>query len=198
MRNILFTLGVGIVAFIIFYIIITVSYDPFKGKEQYAELIDLALKKAGIVERTWQTAVVIASRETDIPPALLWDEWIKLENWPEWSDHLHKSTNWVSNDKWQPGNQFKQVLDLGFPIGTITSLEVIGDVEPGRKVMWWKDKDGMKACHIWKFEVAPNGKSRITNVEVFHGMAIGILKPIVIRNWQKKFDGGLDAFLRRF
>ena len=60
--------------------------------------------------------------------------------------------------------------------------------------MWWKDESGLRTCHVWLFDGQSDGRTKVTNIEVFDAPIVGIMQPIVVRNWQAKFDTGLDAF----
>ena len=44
--------------------------------------IQYALQKIGLEQPTWQTVVVSASEEAGLSPQLLWETWMKLEEWP--------------------------------------------------------------------------------------------------------------------
>jgi hypothetical protein len=121
----------------------------------------------------------------------LWETWSHLEDWKSWSAS-HTRAGWVDEPGWQVGARFTQTLWLGFPLGFRSSVETISEVNPGRKVRWSKRQGGVKSCHIWSFTLLPNRNVRIATTGVFHGTAIGLLKPIVFWQWQRQFEKSLD------
>jgi len=93
------------------------------------------------------------------------------------------------------GRRFEQTLDLGFPLGKVISAETVGTVIPQEQVMWWKDEKGMKPCHLWKFESLGENRTRIINVEVFHGTLMGLIKPLIAGNWQRRFEQAVAGLI---
>ena len=200
MKTMLFIIGGIVVVFaliVVAYGAAIVLNDTTTGKESEAETIDLALQNIGIQEPTWQTVVVAASNETDVPREAVWETWSELENWPTWSNPLHVSARWLGEAGWGEGAEFEQVLTLGPPLGTITAQEKVSAIVPGERAMWCKDENGVKSCHIWQFETLSNGRTRITNVEVFHGSAMGLAKPLVANNWQQMFETSVEGLIRQ-
>src|SRR5271165_2148218 len=74
------------------------------------QLVIGALQPIGIATPSWQTVVLFASRDTDLPPAKLWDIWARLEGWPNWASPLVVETKWIDAPGWRPGARFEQVL----------------------------------------------------------------------------------------
>lgn len=158
--------------------------------------ITTALRKIEVEKPTWKTVIAAASQETDLPAAFLWKIWSQLETWPLWSKRLHIATRWVGKPAWEVGSTFEQNLDLGFPLGKMTSAETVRAVIPGESVVWWKAENGVKSCHIWQFETLRDNRTRITNVEVFHGTAIGLVKPFVAKRWQQLFEQSVAGLIQ--
>ncbi len=159
-----------------------------------------ALQKIGIKKPTWKTVIVTASQEVEMPAALLWETWSYLERWPHWSTPLHVATRWIGKPGWKVGATFEQVLNLGFPVGKLTSAETVSEIVPGEYVLWWKNEKGIKSCHIWQFERLsgnPNSITRITDVEVFHGTMMGLVKPLVSRRWHQMFEHSVAGLIRQ-
>lgn len=169
--------------------------DTMAGKDKELPTVERALRQIGLEQADWQTIVVAASQETPVPPAQVWQTWAKLEDWNQWSP-LHTSTAWTNGTDWQVGAQFEQGLDLG-PAGKMVSHETIREVTPGESVLWSKDENGVASAHIWMFEALPDGGTRITNVEVFHGTLMGLLKPLLASDWQKKFEESVNHLVAR-
>lgn len=155
-----------------------------------------ALQQMGIEQPSWQTLIASASKEVNLPRQVLWEAWTKLEDWPIWSKSLHVATHWVSEAGWRVGAKFEQDLNLGFPLGTTTSAETVGAIVPGESVQWWKDEKGIKSHHFWLFEDLSIGKTRITNTEIFHGTPMGLVKPLVAKNWQRMFEASVDGLIQ--
>ncbi len=159
--------------------------------------IQYALHKIGVERPSWQTVLVSASKEVALPRQSLWDTWMKLEDWPHWSIPLHVSTRWIGEPGWRVGATFEQVLNLGFPLGQTVSPEIVGDVVDTESVSWWKEAKGIKSCHVWEFTALATDRTQITNTEVFHGVAIGLLKPLAARNWQRMFEASVVGLIER-
>ncbi|HEX3054263.1 MAG TPA: SRPBCC family protein [Aggregatilineaceae bacterium] len=150
--------------------------------------VKTALQQIGLEKATWKTVVVSASQEVDLPRAILWETWARLEAWPNWSKPLHLAARWSGPAGWVAGATFEQELNLGFPVGKMTSAETVGAVVPEEQVMWSKDEKGIKSCHIWRFETVSANRTRVSNVEVFHGTLMGLVKPLVANRWQQYFE----------
>jgi len=159
-------------------------------------VIATALQKIGVEKPSWKTVIAAASQEVAIPQATLWDTWSRLEEWSLWSKPLHVATRWVGKPGWESGARFEQDLNLGFPVGKTTSAEIVGAFVPGESIMWWKDEKGVRSCHIWQFERVSDSRTRITNVEVFHGIAMGLVKPLVANQWQKLFEQSVAGLIQ--
>jgi hypothetical protein len=161
------------------------------------DITTIGLQKIGLDKPTWKTIIAAASQEVDLPAALLWNEWTKLEDWASWSNPLHAGARWLGKAEWEVGAKFEQDLNLGFPLGKLTSIETVGMVVPGETIIWWKDYKGIRSCHIWTFEALDDRRTRITNVEVFHGLAMGLVKPLVVANWQRLFESSVSGLIRQ-
>jgi len=158
--------------------------------------IQQALPPLNIVQPNWKTLAVSASREVDIPRERIWEAWTQLERWPQWSA-LHTSARWLKGNQWQAGAQFEQTLNLGFPLGSMTMTETVGSITPGQRVSWWKDEKGVRSNHVWTFETLADGRTRITNLEIFHGASIGLIKPLVARRWQRLFEDSVNRLIEQ-
>jgi hypothetical protein len=154
-----------------------------------------ALQKIGLERPSWQTIVVSASKEVPLLRQSLWDTWMKLEDWPHWSIPLHRSTRWIGEPGWRVGATFEQVLNLGFPLGQTVSLETVGGIVDAESVSWWKEAKGIRSCHVWEFTALADDRTRVTNTEVFHGVAIGLIKPLAAGNWQRLFEASLAGLI---
>jgi uncharacterized protein YndB with AHSA1/START domain len=177
------------------YGVLIVVMRPATNKSSEAGLIRLALKNLGVEKPAWNTLMITATRDVRLPIDSLWEAWSNIEDWPLWSSR-HASANWKSDTRWQVGSQFEQVLNLGFPLGRKRITETLSEVNPGRRVRWSKTNKNTKSCHIWSFTLLPNRQVRLTSTEVFHGTYIGLLKPMLILQWQKPLERSMDALIR--
>jgi hypothetical protein len=157
--------------------------------------VAFCLEQMGVAEPTWKTLVIAAEASTDRPVDQLWATWSDLPHWPRWSTPLHVSARWASGESFAPGAQFEQVIRLGFPLGRTTSRETVRVVAPGRLVSWAKEENGVRSCHVWQFAPLPDGRTRVSNVEVFHGTPIGLIKPLVGARWRRLFQAGVDNLI---
>ena len=166
-------------------------------KENVINTVQYALQKIGVGRPSWQTVIVSASKEVELPRQALWATWTKLEEWPQWSLPLHVSTRWTGEPGWRVGATFEQVLNLGFPLGQTVSPETVEAVVSGESVSWWKDAKGIKSCHVWEFVALSPDRTMVTNTEVFHGVSMGFLKPLAARKWQRLFEASLAGLVEK-
>jgi hypothetical protein len=158
-------------------------------------LVGAGLQPIGVAAPSWQTVVILSSRDVDLPAAKLWAAWERLETWPSWAVPLVIDAKWIDAPGWRAGARFEQTLDLGFPLQRLQTTETVGIATPGRLVSWWKDLGGIKSNHIWSFEELPNGGSRVVDLEIFHGVLVGLARPLVEERWQHRFDAALDGLI---
>lgn len=158
-------------------------------------LVIAGLQPIGVATPSWQTIVLLATRDTDLPPAKLWATWEHLESWPSWAAPLIVESRWIDAPGWRAGAHFEQVLDLGPLLRRVRSTETIGVADTGRFVSWWKDLGGLKSNHIWSFEPLPDGGCRVVDLEIQHGVVMGLARPLLEANWQQGFDAALDGLI---
>ncbi|EFC42549.1 predicted protein [Naegleria gruberi] len=124
----------------------------------------------------------------------------RLDLWKEWSVPLHASAQYSDDNSktLSVGTKFTQTLNLGFPVGQQVSNEQVAVNEISEnhaKIMWNKEEGGIAACHLWSFECLDSEKLEVTNVEVFHGMPIFLVKGLVSNRWNDLFEKSLSGFL---
>src|SRR5271170_2924353 len=158
-------------------------------------LVSAALQPIGLAAPSWETVVLFASRDTDLPPAKLWATWERLESWPSWASSLVVEAKWLDAPGWRAGARFEQVLDLGLLLRHVRSTETVGFVNPGHLVSWWKDLGGLKSSHVWSFEPLPGGGCRIVDLEIMHGVLVGLARPLTEEGWQRRFDDAVDGLI---
>ncbi|MBO0684684.1 MAG: SRPBCC family protein [Candidatus Dormibacteraeota bacterium] len=160
------------------------------------DTVAYALGRLSLPRPSWKTLVVSATRDLDLPPDRVWNTWSKLESWPEWSTPLHEATRWTGTPGWTAGATFEQTLRLGFPVGKSVNAVTVGAAEPGRMVSWWNTEGGMRSCHVWRFSPLAQEGTRVTDTEVFDGVLIGLLKPLLRGSWQRRFEASVAGLVR--
>jgi hypothetical protein len=58
------------------------------------------------------------------------------------------------------------------------------------------DSNGIKSCHLWRFTPSRDGSTHVSNVEVFAGVTIAVLRPLVARRWNRQFQAAVDGLIR--
>lgn len=156
--------------------------------------VTLCLQRVGEPRLGMRTLLIRGSAQTARPPADVWDAWTDLARWPSWSP-LHVNTTWTSEGGFRPGATFEQRIALGFPIGTITAQVEVDLLRPARLASWKGNDNGIRSCHVWDFAPLPDGGTRITNVELFAGATIPLIKSLVARRWNKRFQQAVDGLV---
>ena len=152
------------------------------------------LRKTGQARRDWRTVVATGSGSSDLPAAQLWTVWSDLERWPAWSP-IHRSVKLVDAKPLSVGSSFDQELELGFPVGVQRERATFDEFETQVRASWSGDKNGVRSCHVWRFEPMPEGGTRVHNVEIFVGTTIGLVKPFVAKRWNGLFQRSVDALI---
>lgn len=141
------------------------------------------------------TLIVSGTAGTPVPAEDLWAVWTDLGDWPLWSP-LHRSAAWTSAAGPADGAAFDQRISLGFPIGTTTQHVTLDLVEPARRVGWAGQGSGVRSCHLWSFSPLPHGGTQVSNTEVFTGLRVAVLRPLVARRWHRMFQAAVDGLIR--
>jgi hypothetical protein len=157
--------------------------------------IAFCLQRVGEDRSGWDTLVVSGAADTPVAVEVVWAVWTDLERWPVWSP-LHRSVTRTSTAGLAARATFDQQLSLGFPIGTTSQHVTIDLLEPARRASWSGDGNGIKSCHLWSFTSSPDGGTHVSNVEVFAGVTVAILRPLVARRWNRQFQAAVDGLIR--
>jgi uncharacterized membrane protein len=152
------------------------------------------LRKVGQAKRDWRTLVVAGSGSSNVSAAQLWAAWSDLERWPAWSP-IHRSVKLVDAKPLSVDSSFDQELELGFPVGVQRERATFDEFEPQVRASWSGNKNGVRSCHVWRFEPTPDGGTRVHNVEIFVGTTIGLVKPFVAKRWNGLFQRSVDALI---
>ena len=158
------------------------------------------MRPLGVAEPSWQTVVIYAARDVELPREAVYDAWSRLEAWPSWARPLVIQARWLDLPGWRAGARFEQTIDLGFPLSRLHSVETVAAATPGHLVSWSKEESGVRSNHVWSFEDLPNGGTRIVDFEIFQGVLVGFARPMVEKGWQARFEdavSGLASYARR-
>jgi len=96
---------------------------------------------------------------------------------------------------WAVGASFDQELGLGFPVGVKRERATFDEFEPDLRASWSGDRDGVRSCHVWRFEPVQGGGTRVHDVEVFTGTTIGLVEPLVGKRWNRLFQASVDGVI---
>jgi hypothetical protein len=178
-------------------VVLTGRPDPVLMRQP---LVMEALRPLGVAEPTWQTLVIYASRDIELPRDTVFEAWSKLDAWPSWARPLILQARWLDLPGWRAGARFEQTLDLGFPLSRLHTVETVTAANSGHFVSWSKEESGVRSNHVWSFEELPDGGTRIVDFEIFQGALAGFARPLVERGWQARFEDavtGLVAYARK-
>lgn len=156
--------------------------------------IAFCLQRVGKDRAGLDTLVIAGEADTEVSGADLWATWTDLPRWPEWSP-LHRSVTTTGTEGLAAGATFDQQISLGFPIGTTTQHVTIDLLEPARRASWSGDSNGVRSCHLWSFSPLPDGGTHVSNVEVFAGLTVAMLRPLVARRWNRLFQTAVDGLI---
>ncbi|GAB3829716.1 SRPBCC family protein [Dactylosporangium cerinum] len=157
--------------------------------------VTFCLRRISASTPGWKTLVVQGSAVTEASPQQVWRVWSDLATWPHWSP-LHTATAWAGTPGFALGARFDQTLALGFPVGTKTEQATIAELEPEARAAWAGDSGGIRSCHSWRFTPTASGGTHISNVEAFTGAAVGLVRPLVARPWNRMFQGAVNGLAR--
>jgi len=157
--------------------------------------IAYCLERIGKTAAGWDTLVVHGAADAAVPAKDLWTVWADLERWPAWSP-LHRSVTRTGHGELAAGAAFDQQLSLGFPVGMTTEHVTIDLLEPAGRVAWAGDANGVRSFHQWSFTPLPSGGTHVSNAEVFAGLPVAMLRPLVARRWNRLFQAGVDGLIR--
>ena len=120
----------------------------------------------------------------------VWNIFIEIENWKDWAGCV-KSAKWLSEDKWNIGSRFNQVIKNSGISGDFKSTVIIQAVEEQHYVRWSGIRKLVRGIHSFKFETKGN-ITKVVNYEIFEG----ILAPFVFILAKKKFNSDFEQFLQ--
>lgn len=170
--------------------------DPLANTEDEAVAMQIALDEMGLETVGWRTTIVSGSGRSSVPPDVVWRAYQDLDAWSQWSVPLHDGARWNGETRWEVGSGFTQDLDLGMA-GKLSTQETLSVVQPGRVAMWCKDQNGVHSCHVWTFKPTAGGGTFVSNVEVFQGATVAVMRPLMLPDLRERFQASVDGLIRR-
>jgi hypothetical protein len=161
-----------------------------------ARVINVALGNVDLTEPDWQTIVLCATAEVNLPRKTVWETWSRIEDWKNWSPALVNSSRFIGGNNWSNGTAFEQVLELGFPLGTVRFHDTVGTFVDTEAVGWQQRGNYLVYSSVWLFEDVPGGKTLIVHAEIVHGSFIWLMKPLVAGRWQEKIETQVAGLVR--
>lgn len=190
----------GLLAFVVLLLVAAVFAMAalrvsFSGTEAETAAARAAAEAAGVPIASWKTLVVVSSGSVGAPAERVWERFSRIEEWPRWSPP-HRGARWKGEPGFRVAGAFEQVLDLGFPVGTIRTEEFVTRLAPGREAMWCRSEGGITSCQVWRFTPVTTERTFVVRAEVLHGGPIGLLAPLVQSRWSRLFQQGVSGLAR--
>jgi uncharacterized protein YndB with AHSA1/START domain len=189
----------------IFAILVSAKPDTALLRQK---LVADGLERLGHNGASWRTLVILSSREIDVPPAVAFKAWANPAIWPGWGRPLILDAHWLvgqdqamapltlpADRRWSTGSRFEETLDLGFPLAHLSQTNRVEAVKPGSEISWRNETGSLDSYQTWSFEPLPDGGTRITVVQIFDGVAIGLGRYMVQDRWQQRFDEAIDGLV---
>jgi len=128
-------------------------------------------------------APVIAAAETviDAPVELVWEVLSDIRNWPEWNPAVSRMHMYGDLE---PGTDFHWKAD---GVSIVSTLQL---VEPFQRIGWTGRSPGIRAAHVWEFDVK-EGKTRVATRETFEGLMARLLSGPLSRMLTDSLQKGL-------
>lgn len=135
-----------------------------------------------------QKAPVFAAAETliDAPLTCVWSVLTDLHNWPSWNPDVSKVS--VYGD-FEPGTDFR------WTAAGVTIHSRLQEVEPQSRIHWTGKSPGIRATHLWLFEVR-EGKTYVHTEECFEGLLARLLAGPLNRMVAASLEKGLECLRR--
>lgn len=189
----------------IFAILVSAKPDPALLKQK---LVEQAIARLGRGGASWRTLVVLSSREINVSPPAVFRAWSNLAIWPRWGRPLILDAHWLPGldqamplssttpeQRWSNGARLEETLDLGFPLAHLSQTQMVEAVSPGTEISLRNQTGGLDCYQTWSFQALPDGGTRITVVQIFDSVAIGLARFMVQDHWQQRFDFAIDGLV---
>jgi len=116
-------------------------------------------------------AVVEDRIEVAASPEVLWTCFADLNKWPYWFPALVEA-EWIAGTPWTVGAQFRQTVRVGFPIGRVTGVATIVELDALPYVAWEGKVAGIDAIHGFRFDATTGGTEVLSRHEFYGSLAL--------------------------
>ncbi len=126
-------------------------------------------------------------------PEVLWTAFTNEAAWRHWYVGLTE-LEWLTEQPWVPGAQFRYGFTLGFPLRQVILTATIREVRFGEGVAWdWRGA-GIRGTHGYLFEPTPEG-TRLTGQDLFYGRLVPLYRLLLLtRRWRQAQQAALEGF----
>jgi hypothetical protein len=116
-------------------------------------------------------AVVENRIEVAASPEVLWTCFSDISRWTHWFPALVEAA-WTAGIPWTLGAQFRQTVEFGFPLGTVSGSGTVVELSATPYVAWQGQVAGTEAIHGFYFEATAGGTQVISRHEFYGGRAV--------------------------
>jgi hypothetical protein len=116
-------------------------------------------------------AVVENRIEVAASPEVLWTCFSDISRWTHWFPALVEAA-WTAGIPWTFGAQFRQTVEFGFPLGTVSGSGTVVELSATPYVAWQGQVAGTEAIHGFYFEATAGGTQVISRHEFYGGRAV--------------------------
>lgn len=162
------------------------------------DLIESTCERVGSHEGPdFKTMVVGASVVTTLAPEDVWKTLVDLERWGDWCPMTRGQPKWVEGFRWIPGAMFFHEVELGFPLGSASTLAFVERVSPNRLLTWVEQRRGATVCRTWQIDPLPDGGSRITCIEAARSLSTAAIRPFTVGPLQRSFREAVNRLVAK-
>ena len=138
-------------------------------------------------------AVVEDRIEVAASPGVLWTCFADLNRWPHWFPSLIEA-EWIAGRSWTMGAQFRQTVRVGFPLGRVTGVATIVELNAGSYVAWEGKVVGMETIHGFRFDSTAGGTEVLSRHEFYGSLALLARLFFLKRRVHKIYRAALQGF----
>jgi hypothetical protein len=109
--------------------------------------------------------------EVAASPEVLWTCFSDISHWTRWFPALVEAT-WTAGIPWTLGAEFRQTVEFGFPLGTVSGSGVVVELSATPYVAWEGRVMGTEAIHGFHFEATAGGTQVTSRHEFYGGRAV--------------------------
>lgn len=137
-------------------------------------------------------AVVENRIEVAASPEILWTCFADVNKWHNWFPALVE-VEWITENSWTLGAQFRQSVRFGFPLGKVTGVGAVIEISPLPYVAWEGKVAGLEAIHGFSFNATAGGAEVICRHEFYGSLALLARLLFLTRRVRKIYQAALDG-----